>query len=189
MSPAKLLFETSNFRPEISATGAGRISCLYLMSGEFTRLAKIALSSSGFSQRGMIAYSTGIFCLGHALELTYKIFLLKDRIAYPKSHDFAKLFGPMTPDTKSGIHAICRDAGWDSCDEFHEFMRTEIDTVNRKYYEAHSPFDLWTNDRSGNELNHKLWPQFVGLCEELHRYAASTIWIDPTLPSDERGSR
>ena len=180
---AKSLFETSNFRPEVLANDAGRLSCLHLMSEEFTTLAKIALNYSGFSQRGWIRYDAGLFCLGHALELTYKILLLKDGIKYPKSHDYAKLFGCMTEGTQNDMHLIAQDAGWSSCDEFHKFLATDIDFVKRKYYEPVSVFDFWTNDRSG-KLDHQLWPQVVVLCDRLHQYAASTIWLDPTLPSD-----
>ena len=184
--PARSLFETSNFRPEVfaTATDVGKVSSLYLMSEEFMLLAKSELKNSGFLQRGRIRYSAGIFCLGHALELTYKLFLLKDGVKYRRWHRFAGLFGCMTKEDKNAIHQIVRDAGWDSCDHFHNFMANDIRFTDRKYYEFLSPLDHWTHDRSGQNLDHKFWPQLVCLCERLHRYAASTIWTDPTLPSD-----
>ena len=184
--PARSLFETSNFRPEVfaTATDVGKVSSLYLMSEEFMLLAKSELKNSGFLQRGRIRYSAGIFCLGHALELTYKLLLLKDGVKYRRWHRFAGLFGCMTKEDKNAIHQIVRDAGWDSCDDFHNFMANDIRFTDRKYYEFLSPLDHWTHDRSGQNLDHKFWPQLVCLCERLHRYAASTIWTDPTLPSD-----
>ena len=192
--PAKSLFETSNFKPEVLATATDvglatavdvdRVSSLYLMSEEFMLLAKSELKKSGFLQRGRIRYSAGIFCLGHALELTYKLLLLKDRGDYPWVHEFARLFGCMTKEDKNAIHQIVRDAGWDSCDHFHYFMANDIRFTDRKYYDFLSSFDHWTHDLSDQNLDHKFWPQIVCLCERLHRYAASTIWTDPTLPSD-----
>ena len=186
MSKATSLFETGNFKPEVSAQSSGRISCFYLMSGEFMLLAKVSLKRSEFSQAGMIRYDAGIFCLGHALELTYKMLLLKDGKVPPKSHDHAALFASMTPETRNGIDSRVREAGWDSCEDFHDFLANDISFVGRKYYEGGSLFDLWTHDRSGQGRDHMLWPQLVFLCERLHRYAASTVWIDPSLP-DERG--
>ena len=184
--PAKSLFETSNFRPEVlaNATDVGQVSSLYLMSEEFMILAKSELKNSDFLQRGRIRYSAGIFCLGHALELTYKLLLLKDGGGHPKGHSFDRLFGCMIKEDKDAIYQIGTDAGWDSCDHFHDFMADDICFTDRKYYDFLSPFDHWTHDRSGQNLDHKLWPQIVRLCENLHRYAASTIWKDPTLPSD-----
>ena len=192
--PAKSLFETRNFRPEVlatatdvgqaTATDVGQVSSLYLMSEEFMLVAKSELTNSDILQRGRIRYSAGIFCLGHALELTYKLLLLKDGGDYPKGHRFDRILGRMTKEDKDAIHQIVRDAGWDSCDHFHDFMAEEIRFTDRKYYDVHSYFDHWTHDRSGQNLDHKLWPQVVRLCENLHRYAASTIWKDPTLPSD-----
>ena len=142
-------------------------------------LAKSELKNSDFLQRGRIRYSAGIFCLGHALELAYKLLLLKDRGDYPKGHSFDRLFGRMNKEDKDAICQIVRDAGWDSCDPFHDFMANDIRFTDRKYYDFLSPLDHWTHDRSGQNLDHKLWPQVVLLCENLHRYAASTIWIDP----------
>lgn len=185
MSKATSLFETGNFRREVSAQSAGRIACFYLMSEEFMLLAKVSLRRSGFLQKGRVRYDAGIFCLGHALELTYKMLLLKDGREPPKSHDHAALFGRMTPETQSGIDSRVRKADWDSCDDFHGFLASDISFVGRKYYEGHGMLDLWTHDRSGSRLDHKLWPQLVVLGERLHRYAASTVWIDSTLPSDE----
>ena len=192
--PAKSLFETGNFRPEVlatatdvgqaTATDVGQVSSLYLMSEEFMLVAKSELKNSDFLQRGRIRYSAGIFCLGHALELTYKLLLLKDGGGYPEGHRFDRLLGCMTKEDKDAIHQIVRDAGWDSCDHFHCFMAKDIRHTDRKYYDFLSSFDHWTHDRSGQNLDHKLWPQIVRLCENLHRYAASTIWKDPTLPSD-----
>ena len=192
--PAKSLFETRNFRPEVlatatdvsqaTATEVGQVSSLYLMSEEFILLAKSELKNSDFLQRGRIRYSAGIFCLGHALELTYKLLLLKDRGDYPEGHRFAWLFGRMIKEDKDAIRQIVRDAGWASCDHFHVFMANDIRFTDRKYYDFLSPLDHWTHDLSGQNLDHKLWPQVFLLCENLHRYAASTIWIDPTLPSD-----
>ena len=192
--PAKSLFETRNFKPEVlatstdvgqaTATDIGQVSSLYLMSEEFMLVAKSELKNSDVLQRGRIRYSAGIFCLGHALELTYKLLLLKDGGDYPKGHGFDRLLGRMTKEDKDAIHQIVRDAGWDSCDHFHDFMAEEIRFTDRKYYDVLSYLDHWTHDRSGQNLNHKLWPQIVRLCENLHRYAASTIWKDPTLPSD-----
>ena len=208
--PAKSLFETSNFKPEVLATATDvglatavdvdRVSSLYLMSEEFMLLAKAELKNSGILQRGRIKYSAGIFCLGHALELTYKLLLLKDSVRghhtpwnrrrpsreadYPSGHNLAKLFGYMTKEDTISIHKLVRDTGWDSCDHFHEFMKTEIRFTDRKYYHFLSSLDHWTHDLSGQSLDHKLWPQLVCLCERLHRYAASTIWTDPILPSD-----
>ena len=192
--PAKSLFETGNFRPEVlatatdvgqaTATDVGQVSSLYLMSEEFMLVAKSELKNSDFLQRGRIRYSAGIFCLGHALELTYKLLLLKDGGGYPKGHGFDRLLGFMTKEDKDAIHQIVRDAGWDSCDHFHCFMAKDIRHTDRKYYDFLSSLDHWTHDRSGQNLDHKLWPQIVRLCENLHRYAASTIWKDPTLPSD-----
>ena len=192
--PAKSLFETGNFRPEVlatatdvgqaTATDVGQVSSLYLMSEEFMLVAKSELKNSDFLQRGRIRYSAGIFCLGHALELTYKLLLLKDGGDYPGGHRFDRFFGCMTKEDKDAIHQIVRDAGWDSCDHFHCFMAKDIRHTDRKYYDFLSSFDHWTHDRSGQNLDHKLWPQIVRLCENLHRYAASTIWKDPTLPSD-----
>ena len=192
--PTKSLFETGNFRPEVLATATdegqatttevGQVSSLYLMSEEFMLLAKSELKNSDFLQRGRIRYSAGIFCLGHALELTYKLLLLKDRGDYPKGHRFDRLFGRMNKEDKDAIRQIVRDAGWASCDHFHDFMANDIRFTGRKYYDFLSPLDHWTHDLSGQNLDHKLWPQVFLLCENLHRYAASTIWIDPTLPSD-----
>ena len=198
--PAKSLFETRNFRPEVlatatdvgqaTATDVGQVSSLYLMSEEFMLVAKSELKNSDFLQRGRIRYSAGIFCLGHALELTYKLLLLKDGGGYPKGrrypegHGLDRLLGFMTKEDKDAIHQIVRDAGWDSCDHFHCFMAKYIRHTDRKYYDFISSLDHWTHDRSGQNLDHKLWPQIVRLCENLHRYAASTIWKDPTLPSD-----
>ncbi len=192
--PAKSLFETGNFRPEVlatatdvgqaTATDVGQVSSLYLMSEEFMLVAKSELKNSDFLQRGRIRYSAGIFCLGHALELTYKLLLLKDGGDYPGGHRFDRFLGCMTKEDKDAIHQIVRDAGWDSGDHFHCFMAKDIRHTDRKYYDFLSSFDHWTHDRSGQNLDHKLWPQIVRLCENLHRYAASTIWKDPTLPSD-----
>ncbi|MDD9987534.1 MAG: hypothetical protein OXQ31_14765 [Spirochaetaceae bacterium] len=192
--PAKSLFETGNFRPDVLATatdvrqatetGVGQVSSLYLMSEEFMLLAKSELKNSDFLQRGRIRYSAGIFCLGHALELTYKLLLLKDRGTYPTGHNFERLFGCMTKEDKHAICQIVRDAGWDSCDHFHDFMANDIRFTDRKYYDVLSSLDHWTHDLSDQNLDHKLWPQVVRSCEHLHRYAASTIWKDPTLPSE-----
>ena len=70
--PAKSLFETGNFRPEVlatatdvgqaTATDVGQVSSLYLMSEEFMLVAKSELKNSDFLQRGRIRYSAGIFC-------------------------------------------------------------------------------------------------------------------------------
>ena len=192
--PARSLFETGNFKPEVLATatdvgqatetGVGQVSSLYLMSEEFMLLAKGELKNSDFLQQGRIRYSAGIFCLGHALELTYKLLLLKDRGTYPNGHRFNRLFGRMIKEDKDAICQIVRGHGWASCDHFHDFMANDIRFTDRKYYDVLSSFDHWTHDLSGQDLDHKLWPQVVRLCENLHRYAASTIWKDPTLPSD-----
>ena len=85
----------------------------------------------------------------------------------------------MTNEDNNAIHQIVRDAGWDSCDHFHDFVANDIRFTDRKYYDFLSSFDHWTHDLSGQNLDHKFWPQIVCLCERLHRYAASTIWTDP----------
>ena len=181
--PAISLFETSNVKRAFLATVQGQVSALYLMSENFMLFAKSELSSD-ISQWGSIRYSAGIFCLGHALELTYKLLLLKERINYPKEHELARLFGLMTEEDRNAIRWIVRDEGWKTCCQFHDFMAKEICLTDRKYYDFRSPFDHWTHDQSGQNLDHKFWPQIVGLCDRLHRYAASTIWKDPTLRSD-----
>ena len=167
--PAKSLFETGNFRPEVlatatdvgqaTATDVGQVSSLYLMSEEFMLVAKSELKNSDFLQRGRIRYSAGIFCLGHALELTYKLLLLKDGGDYPKGHRYPQghgfdwLLGFMTKEDKDAIHQIVGDAGWDSCDHFHCFMAKDIRHTDRKYYDFLSSFDHWTHDRSGQNLD------------------------------------
>ncbi len=184
MSSPKSLTETSNFRPDVLGN-LGRISSFYLMSEEFMSLSKIALRhSSRFSQRGMIRYHAGIFCLGHALELTYKVLLLKDGSDPPKYHDFDKLFRQMKTNTRENMSTIIQHEGWNSCNEFHQFMATRIDFTKRKYYESGNPLDYWTHDRSGSNINHMLWPPVVQLCEYLLRYAASTVWLNPAVPAD-----
>ena len=47
-------------------------------------VAKSELKNSDFLQRGRIRYSAGIFCLGHALELTYKASLVERRRRLPQ---------------------------------------------------------------------------------------------------------
>lgn len=182
MTPARHLTETSNFRPGVA--NAAQTGALYFMSEEFIGLAVTTLRESGYTQRGMFKYSVGIFCLGQALELTYKSLLRRDDIEYPYSHDFIKLFKLMNLNIRNDIASTVRGAGWSSCDEFHGYMNEVVGAVNRKYHEAHSGFDLWTHDQSGQNLGHKLWPQLFDLCKKLHQYAASVIWIDPSLPSD-----
>ena len=158
------------------------------MSENFMLLAKSELKNSGILQRGSIRYSTGIFCLGHALELTYKLLLSKEEINYPKVHKLTRLFGYMTKKDRNAIRKIVKYEGWESCDKFHYFMAKDIRLTDRKYYDFRSSYDHWTHDakceKSGPSMNHMYWPQIVKLCEILHQYAASTIWIDPTLRSD-----
>lgn len=186
MNIARHLTETSNYRPEV--TNAAQTAALYFMSEEFMGLAVPTLRESGFTQRGMFKYSAGIFCLGQALELTYKSLLRRDDITYPFSHNFAELFNLMNQSVRIDVASIVIGAGWGSCNEFHCHMNEVVDSVNRKYYEAHSSLDLWTHDQSGQNTGHKLWPQLIGLCKGLHQYAASMIWIYPTLPMDEQWS-
>ena len=181
--PAISLFETSNVKPAFLKTALGKVSALYLMSEEFMLLSKSELSSD-ISQWGSIRYSAGIFCLGHALELTYKLILSKEGVSFPKRHELPRLFGCMTKEDQNAIRRLVNDAGWQSCCQFHDFMANEIRLTDRKYYEFRSSFDHWTHDQSSQNLDHRFWPQIVILCEILHRYAASTIWIDITLRSD-----
>ena len=174
------LMETANFKPEVAPTDAGRVSTLYLMSEEFRRLAWVALREAGMFQQAK--YNAGIFCLGHALELTYKMLLVKDGLRYRRSHDFGGLFTRMEPGTQCDVESIARKAGWPTCDEFHGFLANELDFVDRKYHEDSSGWDHWTRDETGQNIGHKLWPQVFDLCDALHRYAASTVWKDPSLP-------
>ena len=182
--PARSLTETGNFRPEVAPVDAGATSNLYFMSEEFRSLAKMTLRESGFMPRGRRKYSVGMFCLGQSLELTYKSLLRRDGIGYRKGHDLDELFGLMGCEVKRGVASIVRGAGWGSCEEFHLFVGEHIKPVDRKYHEASSIYDHWTRDQTGQRIGHKLWPRVFALCEELHQYAASMIWIDVRLPED-----
>ncbi len=119
------LIETANFKPGLPPSDAGRISGLYLMSEEFRLLAAVALREAGHFRQAK--YNAGIFCLGQALESTYKMLLLKDGIQNWRSHDFGKLFKRMESGTQSNIGSIVCKAGWPTCDGFHEFLANELD--------------------------------------------------------------
>ncbi len=183
MIPPRSLTETGNFRPEVASIDAGATSNLYLMSKEFLRLSRAELlHGADFTQRGMLRYDIGMFCLGHALELTYKTLLRRDSIKYPYVHDPAQLLGLMSMETRDGVDSLVKRAGWSSSDEFHQHLREKIKVVDRKYFEGHSGLDDWTHDRTGHGIEHRLWPRMLSLCERLHQFAASLIWIDPSLP-------
>ncbi len=180
MKPPTALMETANFKPGVPPADAGRLSAVYLMSEEFRLLAEVALREAGFFRQAR--YNAGIFCLGHALELTYKMLLMKDGIRDCRLHDFGKLFKRMELGTQSALASIVCKAGWPTCDDFHEFLANELDIVDRKYHEASSGWDHWTRDQTGQNIGHKLWPELLALSEALHQYAASTLWKDPSLP-------
>ena len=162
------------------------------MAEEFMDVAYVSIKNSNVLQRGRVKYSVGVFNLVHALELTYKLLLLKEGITvlpgggmekYPYTHDLKELFAKMTKLDRTAISKVMKDAGWKSHCEFHGFVGGSLRFLDRKYYDFNSSTDHYTHDLRKRE-DHRFYPEIFRLCDSVLQYAASTIWKDTSFSSD-----